>query len=60
MPKGLHDKIKQNVKKAHPNYSGARQEQETNAVLATIAKNKMKRGKRGGIKKKAGGARKKR
>lgn len=43
MPKGLHDKIKQNVKKAHPSYSGARQEQETNAVLATIAKRKMKK-----------------
>lgn len=55
MPKGLHDKIKQNVKKAHPSYSGARQEQETNAVLATIAKRKMRKS---GAKKKGRGRKK--
>lgn len=44
MPKGLHDKIKSDVKKAHPNYSAERVEQETNAVMATIAKRSKRSG----------------
>lgn len=56
MPKKLYGKIKANVKKAHPAYSEARQVQETNAVLATIAKRKMHKG---AAKKKSGKGKKK-
>ena len=56
MTKEFHNKILKNVRKAHPNYSGARQEQEVNAVLATIGKNKRKGSS---SKRKAGGKRKK-
>lgn len=44
MTKNFHDKIKKSVKKAHPNYSDARAEQETNAVMATIAKRSPRKG----------------
>ncbi len=44
MPKEFHDKIKRGVKKAHPGYSNERVEQETNAVMANIAKRSKRKG----------------
>jgi hypothetical protein len=44
MPKAFHDRIYRGVKKAHPKYSEARAERETNAVMANIAKGSKRKG----------------
>jgi hypothetical protein len=43
MTKAFHDKIKRDVKKAHPGYSKERVEQETNAIMANIGKGQAKK-----------------
>ena len=47
MPKGMHEKISRDVRKAHPNYSPARVEREANAVMANIGKGYTRRGRGG-------------
>jgi hypothetical protein len=62
MTKAFHDKIKRDVKKAHPKYSQERVEQETNAIMANIGKGQAKKSSSkgwSGPKGKKGGARKK-
>ncbi len=44
MPKKMHDKIAKDVRHAHPGYSAARVEQETNAVMSNIGKGYTRRG----------------
>jgi hypothetical protein len=60
MTKAFHDKIKKDIKHAHPGYSDARVEQEVNAVMANIGKGqaKKKAGSWSGPKGKRGKARK--
>jgi hypothetical protein len=38
MPVGMHNKIKRDIKKAHPEYSEAKLESATNGTMAVIAK----------------------
>lgn len=38
MPVGLHNKIKKDLRKAHPNWSEAKLESATNGTMANIAK----------------------
>lgn len=58
MPKKFHEKIKRDIKKAHPNYSDGRAEQETNAVMSNINKGKFRKGRGGKMVPKRGARRK--
>lgn len=43
MTRAFHNKIKKDVKKAHPGYSNERLEQETNAIMANIGKRQARK-----------------
>ena len=61
MTKAFHDKIARDIKKAHPKYSKAEVERETNAVMANIGKGQASKSKGkswSGPKGKRGGKRK--
>jgi hypothetical protein len=44
MPMGMHNKIKADIRKAHPSYSEAKLESATNGTMANIAKRSKKSG----------------
>lgn len=44
MPMGMHNKIKADIRKAHPSYSEAKLESATNGTMANIAKRSNRAG----------------